>query len=328
MSTTSTSLLVLPTLQPSIYTFSAKVYIYNMNLPTSNDGSSLTPCERRKSRPEDSDQANQQTLSSSTSSLNQRSAAASHAPLSPAIEDGFTLVSRPAAKARTTAHNKTSKSYAPSSHRSAAAVSRAGVYKGPIPNKPPSHYKQSCLPVEERDTVLLEAERSKGRKLPKQSFRPGTIIRAVLHEPDFGVAGASDVTLADRFRTNSIHGPIYTKTRKMIVLATFQDNYIAVPLYTHNGRGLDGKANPDEFISIQDHRAAGSFTPLSIHRPLVTEHLNTGTELFDVKTTVHITYPVSRKYTLPVVQEGRLKDESVQTLATLFGDYISPFLKP
>lgn len=182
--------------------------------------------------------------------------------------------------------------------------------------------------MEERDPVLVEVERNKGLKLPKESFKPGTIFRAVLHEPDFkGVAGATNFTEIDRFRTtDTVHGPIYTKTRKMIVLATFQDNYIAVPIYTHNGRGLEGKTKPEEFVSVRDHRARGPFTQLSVHRPLVTEHLNEGIEPFHVKAAVHITYPVSRKYTLPVVQEGRLKKESVELLASLFSDHMSQFL--
>lgn len=60
----------------------------------------------------------------------------------------------------------------------------------------------------------------------------------------------------------------------MIVLATFQDNYIAVPIHTHNRRGLEGKANPEEFVSVRDHRVPVPFTQLSMHRPLLTELLN------------------------------------------------------
>lgn len=110
------------------------------------------------------------------------------------------------------------------------------MYEAPIPNIAASLYKQSCLPVEDRDPLLLEAERRKGIKLPEESFEPGTIIRTVLHGPDFqGVARATNVSQADKLKTNSKLGPIYTKTRKILILATFHDNYIAVPLYTRNG---------------------------------------------------------------------------------------------
>lgn len=212
-----------------------------MNRQTSSVVHSVTPNEKRDNRSQASNPTNKKKPWSNawhSSSSNEPSTAASQAQMALVIEDGFTLVSRPKVlrnKARTT-YNRSLNSYAPTAPRSAAAVRRANVYEGPTPNKPPSHYKQSYLPVEERDSVLLEAEHNKGKQLPKESFKPGTIIRAILHEPDFqGVARASDVTRADRFRTDSVPGPIYTKTRKMIVLATFHDNYIAVPLYTHNG---------------------------------------------------------------------------------------------
>lgn len=153
------------------------------------------------------------------------------------------------------------------------------------------------------------------------------IIRAVLHEPDFqGATRASDITEADKCRTNTVHEAIYTETRKMIVVATFKDNYIAVPLYTHNGRGLEGKINPEEFISVQDHRGPSNFIPLSIHRPFVTEQLNGGIDLFHPQTAVHITYLVSRRYTLPVVKEGSVKRESIRFLSQLLRNYIIPFL--
>lgn len=304
-----------------------------MKQQASNPVPTLTPNDRRHNKPQTSDRGKQRKKGTGFgwdgSSSTQVSTATSQVPLSPVVEDGFTVVSRskPPLNARST-HNRPLKHDAVTTPRSAAAASRARVYAGSAANKPPSQYKQSCLPVEERDPALLEAERYKGIKLPKESFKPGTIIRAVLHEPDFqGASGASNVTDGDKFRTNSVHGPIYTKTRKMIVLATFKDNYIAIPLYTHNGRGLQGKLNPEEFVSVQDHRATGPFTPLSMHRPLVTEHLNPGIDLFHEKTAVHITYPVSRKYSLPVVQEGRLNNESVRILATLFSKYISPFLE-
>lgn len=264
-----------------------------------------------------------------SSPSNQHSTAAPQAPLASIIEDGFKVVSRSklqTAKARTC--NRSTQSSAIVNPRSAAAASRANVYNGPTSiNNSSSHYKQSCLPADERDPALFEAERNKGTTLPRESFKTGMVIRAVLHEPDFQrAAKASDITEADKCRTNTVHGAIYTKTRKMIVVATFKDNYIAVPLYTHNGRGLEGKTNPEEYISVQDHRVPGNLTPLSIHRPLVTEQLNDGIDFFHPKTAVHITYLVSRKYTLPVVKEGSLKRESVRFLSQLLGNYMIPFL--
>lgn len=307
-----------------------------MKPSTSNAVSSLSSNKRPTNGPRASNPGNQEDVPArkartknpwrvgASSSSDQHSTAAPQAPLTPIIDDDdFKVISR--LKTRTAKARTCNRSINP---RSAAAVSRANIYNGPTPkNNPSSYYKQSCLPADERDPVLFEAERNKGTTLPRESFKTGMIIRAVLHEPDFqGAARASDITEADKCKTNTVHGAIYTKSRKMIVVATFKDNYIAVPLYTHNGRGLEGKSNPEEYISVQDHRVPGNFTPLSIHRPIVTEQLNDGIDFFHPKTTVHITYPVSRKYTLPVVKEGSLKRESVRVLSQLLGNYFIPFL--
>ncbi len=186
-----------------------------------------------------------------------------------------------------------------------------------------SNYKQSCLPVNERDPVLAALERNKGSKLSKEMFRPGMIIRGAHHEEDFtgGGPGASDASVADKHRTDSKFGPIFTKYRKMIVVALYHDHYVAVPLYTHNGKGLEKKPKPDEFVSVQDHRLPGTCKALSVHQPIVTEQVNAGVDNFHPKSTAHFTYPVSRKYGLPVIVEGQVRKVSLASLATLVNTY-------
>ena len=192
-----------------------------------------------------------------------------------------------------------------------AALSRGTALSG---------YKQSCLPVDERDPVLAELEKNKGSKLAKENFKIGMIIRAPLHEEDYsrgrGVAD-TDATVADKFRTDSKFGAIFTKYRHMIVIALYQDHYVAVPLYTHNGKGLEHKVKADEFVSVQDHRVPGEFKKLSIHQPIVTETMNAGVRYIDPKSTAHYTYPVSRKYGLPVVAEGQVKKVCLTSLTAL-----------
>ncbi|KAL9611127.1 MAG: hypothetical protein Q9167_004207 [Letrouitia subvulpina] len=204
---------------------------------------------------------------------------------------------------------------------SAAALSRAASYASV---RPRSIYKQSCLPVDERDPVQVQAEANRGVKLTKANFKIGMIIRAPLHEQDFkegratSVAG-SEATVAEKYTTESRFGTIFTKYRKMIVVALHQDNYVAIPLYTHNGKGLQNKARPDEFVSIKDHRNEDpKWSKLSKWDPLITERINPGIDPFDPKSTAHLAYPVSRKYTLPVVYEGQLRATSLSLLTQLF----------
>ncbi|KAI4129835.1 MAG: hypothetical protein LQ338_002018 [Usnochroma carphineum] len=188
--------------------------------------------------------------------------------------------------------------------------------------KPASHYKQSCLPLEERDPEFVELERNKGSIYPKSAFCPGMIIRGVVHEQDYiAAATGSNLTIQEKHRTSSRYGPICTKVRKMIVLGLFQDHYTAIPLFTHNGNGLDRKARPDEFVSVHDHRARDPGPPLSKHKPLITQRINKGIDPFDPKSTAHVTYALPRKYDLPVVQEGYLTHDSLNYLIGLFRYY-------
>ncbi|KAL8738577.1 MAG: hypothetical protein Q9181_000628 [Wetmoreana brouardii] len=217
---------------------------------------------------------------------------------------------------------------------SAAAVSRAASY---TPYQRPSNYSRSLLPDTEQDYILQRRrEANRGIRLHKDEYKPGMIIRAPLHEQDSkggaprpGGTGssvaslASEATQAEKYTTQSRFGTIFTKYRKMIVVALHQDNYVALPLYTHNGRGLVHKARPDEFVSVKDHRFKDDqgWKQLSKWEPVVTGYIRDGIDLFDPKSTAHLAYPVSRRYALPVVLEGELKWSSFEMLKELYGRY-------
>ena len=114
----------------------------------------------------------------------------------------------------------------PVAQRLVAAAGRSEIYK---PKSGSSYYKQSALPADQRDPVLLAIETNRGGVFPKDKFKPGMIIRAAMHEQDFhGTAGASLVTLADKYRSDTKFGPIYTKYRKLVVIALYESHYIAV----------------------------------------------------------------------------------------------------
>ncbi|KAL8736734.1 MAG: hypothetical protein Q9166_000100 [cf. Caloplaca sp. 2 TL-2023] len=193
------------------------------------------------------------------------------------------------------------------------------------PKKP--YLKESCLPTEEQNKDLLEVEELKTHTLAKGDFKPGMIIRALIHEQDYEASSSrSNITVTDKYRSNTKYGPIYTKCRKMIVLALFEDHYTAIPVFTHNGNGLNRKNKPEEFISIKDHRAKHEAPPLSLNGQLVTDQMFTGTQLFDVKSTAHVTHALSRKYDLPCVKEGCLAKKSSNHLIKLFNAYASRYL--
>lgn len=172
-------------------------------------------------------------------------------------------------------------------------------------------------------------ELNSGRIYPKDEFRPGMIIRGILHEQDYIAASSgSNITITYRNRTESRFGPICTKWRKMIVLCMFQDHYTAVPIFTHNGNDLMYKKKPEEYISIKDHRTKDEVPPQNRHGYLVTENINADIELSDVNIKAHITYSLPRKYDLPIKKEGSLMTDSLNRLITLFNYYAPRPQKP
>lgn len=178
---------------------------------------------------------------------------------------------------------------------------------------------------QQRDPALFDPRTTRSIRVPKWAFAPGLIIRALVHEPGLReVSNYSAFTAADRHYTDSKFGSICSKYRKLIVIGTYEDHYMAIPLYTHNGRGLRGKSNPDEYVSVQDHRQSKQFTALSSHNPLVTKHLTEGIDLFDPKSTAHITFPVCRRYELAVVHEGFLQETSTKKLLHLVRKFLLP----
>ena len=159
----------------------------------------------------------------------------------------------------------------------------------------------------------------------KEEFVPGTIIRASLHEEDFrrtprtwlqsrlsniGSTTSKSVTHSDRF------GAIYSENRPMIVVATYSQHYVAIPLFTYSGNGLAHKENPGEYASIEDHRAPSSLRQAPYL--LSTGHLKSGVPFFSPQCNAHLAYPVSRLYKLPVRHLGRLGSEDTKLLVVLF----------
>ena len=155
----------------------------------------------------------------------------------------------------------------------------------------------------------------------RAQYQVGMILRAFLHEeyrPRMLAASLSRPG-TDVSRTKTTQGPyVFSKHRPMIVVALFENHYVVVPLFTHRGQGLQYVKNPDEYVSIRDHRSTEPFTRLSRHKPLVTDSLSIGLE---PNTTAWITYPVSRLYDLESELCGFLNPASTSRLVALYTEH-------
>ena len=159
------------------------------------------------------------------------------------------------------------------------------------------------------------------RRYEKEDFRLETIIQAPLHEEDFNrtrgselsnmnSAKSSHISFSDRF------GAIYSEDRFLIVVAVFSRHYLAIPLYTYAGTGLQHKDDLGEYASIVDHRQPNS-TAESPHI-LRTAELKEGVPVFPSSSVAHLAYPVARLYKLHVAHQGRLDEEDKKRMINIF----------
>jgi nitrite reductase/ring-hydroxylating ferredoxin subunit len=166
------------------------------------------------------------------------------------------------------------------------------------------------------------------RQMLRGEYSLGTIIRAPLHEEDLdGGTGASfpvdlrESMMARTISQSPLGGAIHTKCRKFIVVALFDDHYMAVPVYSYNGNGLARK-HADEYVSVQDHRIEFT-TPQTRHGVLYTSELEAHVDPYEPMSAAHFAFAVPRKYRLPVVYEGKLKAESTKHLLGLFSTFMA-----
>ena len=162
----------------------------------------------------------------------------------------------------------------------------------------------------------------------RSEYNLGIIIRAPLHEEDVdGGTGASfpielrESMMAQTISESPLGGAIHTKCRKFIVVALFDDHYMAVPVYSYNGNGLARKP-ANEYVSVQDHRIEMTI-PQSRHGVLYTSELEEHVAHYEPMSAAHFAFAVPRKYRLPVVYEGKLKDESTKHLLGLFSTFMA-----
>ena len=168
----------------------------------------------------------------------------------------------------------------------------------------------------------------------KHDFTLGTIIRAVVHEEEFTKGPkptpfAPSTTVTNHGREHVTHGdfgPIYSENRFLIVVNNRPRNhYLAIPVYSHKGNGLARKVHRDEYVSVADHRHLENCQQQSAHAPLVTEFLKDDVDELLPMSVAYASYPVSRKYGLPVAIQGRLDEKSTKRLVAMYIKWAKPY---
>ncbi len=159
---------------------------------------------------------------------------------------------------------------------------------------------------------IKEGKRAPGTVLDKRDYKPGMIFLTYQHE-----AQVEGMELDSRFTTKSDFGSICSKMRPMIAVALFDKHCVTVPLFTHNGRGMDGKKQ-DEFVSVRDMRLRGDFQALSKHKPLQTEYMLHNANTIRPESVAQLTYPVCVRYGSRIIPQGSLTRDSMTQLLMLY----------
>lgn len=148
-------------------------------------------------------------------------------------------------------------------------------------------------------------------------FKPGTI--AVAHFLEEAFENSSVVASDESIIRVPGHPDISDKRRLFIILAEYAQTYVSVPIFSHQGKGTKHKPKPEEYVSLQDHRATYEVSPQSMHEPLMT--LEMSGNILTPASVAHLAYPVTRRYITPVTIIGRLAPSSTNRLIRLFRTY-------
>ena len=152
----------------------------------------------------------------------------------------------------------------------------------------------------------------------KEDFKLGAIIRCVHAEEAYN--GGNH--LSDQHKTVGPNGQtLCVKERPMIIIAQHANNWVALPMFTFQGRGIEKKPDPLEYVSIRDHRSTQPFQAQSAWDPLETEWLADEMSIFDQTSVARLTYTVCRDYTVPALIQGQLNAESTKKLIRLHRAY-------
>ena len=167
----------------------------------------------------------------------------------------------------------------------------------------------------------------------KSEFKVGMIIRMNIHESDFkgtskaAIAQASQAsTLVDggrgdkrrkEHRHHGDFGPIYSENRIFFVVNVAEDVFTAIPLFTHEGKGLANVLDKKSWVSVEDHRQLGKCVQQSEHQPLRTVFLSPECDKLDPVSAAWIPYALPCRYDVPVAYQGKLDKASARRLVRL-----------
>ncbi|KAF2491133.1 hypothetical protein BU16DRAFT_621783 [Lophium mytilinum] len=142
----------------------------------------------------------------------------------------------------------------------------------------------------------------------------------IINAPHFEPLGDPTIPVGHSARTESTIGPASTKNRYMIVIAKFPDHLLALPLYSHSGRGIGHKpadVRANYMAMKMQNDASGGGDNQTPYEPLEVRYAWNN---FTLKSTsnVHLMALVAVSYSKVNDISGQLTVESCELLAETF----------
>lgn len=161
--------------------------------------------------------------------------------------------------------------------------------------------------------------KAKASIMEREDCVVGTIFRAAVHEQDYMVAAGGPLGPIEDSKTCVTHaGAVYSKVRWMIVVAVYEQHYLALPLYTHNGNGLENRSMNAklEYASVRDSRwSEMDFVNLSQRNQVLDAKMYPNASVLSHMTVAHLTAPIQRRFGMYVELVGTLTQFSANYMA-------------
>ena len=166
------------------------------------------------------------------------------------------------------------------------------------------------------------ANKSLGLVHEAADYYEGLLFSIPFHQHDFDQPDIPQ----QQGQTMTEYGVVHTKLRKFIVVQKHPRSVVALPIYTHGGRGLDRKDEKNEFVSIREHdfrsTAAGAESDNGIiwadaFPPFKKPGASPWSRMTD-RTSVLLTHPYTHCYNRKATLCGKLLPESLLTLKNLY----------
>ncbi|RBR15409.1 uncharacterized protein FIESC28_07344 [Fusarium coffeatum] len=145
---------------------------------------------------------------------------------------------------------------------------------------PPTSYASAFISSSNGESVQLDSPAPIGTPLSGvtndiEDLRRQTLKRDIGNrQPFYGVHQAlfdlSRVSTVDLNTGVSAFGPVYSKYRKMIVIETWAEHVVCLPIFTYNGNGLEMRQGMvEEYMDVRDVDDESPAPPETHYEPLM-----------------------------------------------------------